>query len=57
MVRVIPAGPADTHATALSAYLVVFDDLRYSRDLRTQCTTWTPYGAVHLDTATFVYPK
>jgi hypothetical protein len=32
----------DTHATALSAYLVVFDDLLYPRDLRTQRTTWTP---------------
>jgi hypothetical protein len=33
---------SDTHATALSAYLVVFDDFQYLRDLRTQRTTWTP---------------
>jgi hypothetical protein len=32
----------DEHATTLSAYLVVFDDMRYWCDLRTQCTTWRP---------------
>jgi hypothetical protein len=32
----------DTHTTALIAYLVVFNDLRYLCNLRTQCTTWTP---------------
>src|ERR1700727_269135 len=32
-------GGGDEHATTLSAYLVVFDDMRYWCDLRTQCTT------------------
>ena len=32
----------DEHATTLSTYLVVFNDMRYWCDLRTQCTTWRP---------------
>ena len=34
-------GPGDEHATALYAYFVDFDDLRYSRDLRQHYTTRT----------------
>jgi hypothetical protein len=36
-------GHADMHTIALSTYLVIFDNLQYLRDLRTQRTTWTPY--------------
>ena len=37
----------DEHATALSVYLVIFDDMRYWCDLRTQCT-WGSGPLLHM---------
>jgi hypothetical protein len=32
----------DKHATALSTYLLVFNDFQYLCNLQMQCTTWRP---------------